>query len=92
MPLSQAQAGEGPAEQRFHGHWITRNLNRALPSSHRLPHPLLTPPKSSEMDEKGQRVPKGVYKPRMVRGQEFESVKKGSHRLNVKTVPWALKT
>ena len=35
-PLYEAQAGEGPMEQGFRGHQVTRNLNRAPPSCYLL--------------------------------------------------------
>ena len=35
--LRHRPAGQGPTEQGFHGHWVTRNLSSAQPS----PHPLL---------------------------------------------------
>ena len=90
-PLYEAQTGERPAEQGFHGHWITRNLNRAPPSCYLLPQLWLTHPRLSQTDEKGQRVPKGTCRPSLLGGQKFEAMRKRSHRLNVIIVPTALR-
>lgn len=37
MPLSEAQAGEGPEEQGFNWHWISRNLSSTLSSPNLCP-------------------------------------------------------
>jgi hypothetical protein len=66
MPLSEAQAGQRPAEQGFHEHWITRNLSRALPSPNLCPNSDCPPQDPPRWMKRARRPP-----PRGLGGQKF---------------------